>query len=71
VSLTDKSSQFSLRAIPPGDYKLFAWEGIERREFMNPDFLRQYEDQGRAIHVDQQSSETVQLEAIRVAGDTP
>jgi len=67
----DKSGQFSLRAVPPGDYKLFAWEGIERREFMNPDFLRQYENQGRALHLEDGSRENVQLEAIEVNEAAP
>jgi hypothetical protein len=67
ISSPDKSGQFSLRAVPPGDYKLFAWEGMERREFMNPDFLRQYENQGRAIHLEDGSRENVQLEVIPVS----
>jgi len=68
-AMTDRLGQFSLRSIPPGDYKLFAWDGLERREFMNPDFVRQFENQGRPIHLDDGSRESVQLEAI-AAGDS-
>jgi hypothetical protein len=66
VASPDKSNQFSLRAIPAGDYKVFAFEGMERREFMNPDFLRPYENQGRALHLDDGSRESVQLDVIVV-----
>lgn len=66
VASPDKSNQFSLRTIPPGDYKLFAFEGMERREFMNPDFLRPYENQGHSLHLEDGSRETVQLDLIVV-----
>ena len=66
VAQTDKTGRFSLRSIPPGDYKLFAWEGVTRREFMNPDFLRQYEDQGKALHLEDGSKEDVQIQVISV-----
>lgn len=67
----DKSNEFSLRAIPPGDYKIFAFEGMERREFMNPDFLRGYENQGRALHLEDGSRESVQLDVIVVNEASP
>lgn len=71
VSTVDKSNQFSLRAIPPGEYKIFAWVGIERREFMNPDFLRAYENQGRSVKLEDGSRENVQLDPIVVNEATP
>ena len=66
TAISDKSGNFSLRGIPPGDYEIFAWDGIERREFMNPDFLRRFENQGKSLHLDDGSKENLQLEAIPV-----
>jgi hypothetical protein len=71
VSPVDKANQFSLRAIPPGEYKIFAWVGMERREYMNPDFLRAYENQGRSVHLEDGSRENVQLEVIVVNETNP
>jgi hypothetical protein len=36
---TDQNGQFSVRGIAPGDYKLFAWEGIEEGAHQDPEFL--------------------------------
>ena len=66
TATTSEDGSYRFPAVPPGDYKLFAWEGMERREFMNPDFLRQYENQGRTMHLDDGSRENVQIEAIPV-----
>src|SRR4029453_241411 len=35
----------SFRSVPPGSYKLFAWEGIELFSWFDPEVLAQYETQ--------------------------
>jgi hypothetical protein len=48
---TDQSGHFRLRGLPPGDYTLFAWESIEDEAYLNSEFIRNYEGQGKALHV--------------------
>jgi len=38
--------KFSIRGIPPGEYKIFAWESVEPNAYMNPDFILNYEELG-------------------------
>jgi hypothetical protein len=40
----------------PGDYVLFAWQDIERGQYLDPDFIQQYEDIGKPIHVEEGGS---------------
>ena len=63
-ALADQSGHFSLRGLPPGDYTLFAWESVEGDAYYNPDFLRSYEDRGKAMHVRAGDRLNVQLKAI-------
>jgi hypothetical protein len=59
---SDASGRFSMTAIPPGDYKLFAWDNIAPGAYQNSAFLNNYEDRGvsvrvaPAIHLDTQVS---------------
>jgi hypothetical protein len=48
---SDQNGRIRLRGLPPGDYTIFAWEGIEGEAYLNPDFIRNYEAQGKALHV--------------------
>ncbi len=62
---TDQNGAFTLRGIPPGDYKLFAWEEIERGAYQDSGFLRRYEEQGEPVEVEEGSRLSVQLRLIR------
>lgn len=46
---TDQYGHFSLRGIPPGSYKIFAWEAIDPGAYQDPDFLKTYEDEGKTL----------------------
>jgi len=48
---TDADGRFTIKGLPPGDYKLFALEGFEKDAWLDPDFFKPYENRGRAIKV--------------------
>jgi protocatechuate 3,4-dioxygenase beta subunit len=60
----DQYGRFTLKGIAPGDYKLFAWEEVEYGAYEDPDFLKRYEDRGKAVSVAEGSRETVSLSLI-------
>ena len=68
-AITDKSGRFSLSAIAPGDYKLFAWEALELHSWLDPDVLKHYEASGQAVHVAESSRQSIEARLIP-AGDT-
>src|SRR5262249_34951072 len=46
---TNPTGGFSLRGVTPGEYKLFAWQGIDTGAYQDPDFLKRFEDQGEPV----------------------
>ena len=70
-AITDQSGRFAMRNIVPGDYTLFAWEQIDRGAYFDPEFLAQYEDRGKAIHVEEGGQISVKLEPIPAAETIP
>ena len=70
-AVSDQSGHFSLRGLPSGDYTLFAWVSVDGEPFYNPEFIKSYEDRGKAIRVHEGNRMNVQLKAIPPAEDQP
>ena len=70
-ALTDQSGHFILRGLPPGEYALFAWESVDGEAYYNPEFLKSYEGQGKALHVNEGERVSVQLKVIPEDEDEP
>ncbi len=68
TATTDQHGRFTLRGIPPDDYKLFAWEEIERGAYQDSAFLRRYEEQGEPVEVEEGNRLSVQLQLIPADG---
>ena len=47
---TDSDGKFQLQNVPPGDYKIYAWENIEAFDWQEPKIMRAYESRGTAVH---------------------
>ncbi len=70
-ALTDSGGRFTISSITPGDYKLFAWEEIERGMYLDPDFLQSYEDSGKSVRVEEGSNLNVPLDLIPASDALP
>jgi hypothetical protein len=51
TEFSDAQGKFSIRGVPPGQYKLFAFERIPAGAHLNTDFMKAYEDRGVSIAV--------------------
>jgi protocatechuate 3,4-dioxygenase beta subunit len=67
-AVADVNGKFTIASVTPGDYKLFAWEEIDRGAYLDPDFLQPYEDSGQSVKVEESGSLNVELELIPVNG---
>ena len=63
---TDVSGHFDLKNVPPGDYKIFAWDDAENGSWLDPEFLKNYESLGMPVHIVDSGRESKQLTVISV-----
>jgi hypothetical protein len=61
---TDENGRFTIRGIPPGEYKLFAWEDIEPGACEDPEFMKPYENKGEKVTIEVSGSEARDLRVI-------
>ena len=61
TAVTDQSGRFTVRGIPPGDYKVFAWEAIESFGYFDEDLLRRSEQDGASVRIAESSRERVEV----------
>lgn len=61
---TDQEGRFTVLGITPGDYRLFSWEDIEPFSYYDPAVLRQYEQQGKLVHIQEGATDSVDVKII-------
>jgi hypothetical protein len=61
---TDPSGRFSMGGVAPGDYKLFAWEGLENYGYFDVELVKQSESSGKRVHVNESARITVETKVI-------
>lgn len=64
LTATDHSGRFVLEGVPPGDYKVFAWENVEHAAYTSSDFLQPFELSGESAHVSGGAHVSVNLNLI-------
>jgi len=64
VMTADDNGILSVKGLKPGDYRLLAWEDVEQGAPYDPDFLRQFEKEGKSVKLDASGHEALQLKAI-------
>ena len=70
-TVSDQAGRFTLRGVPPGEYTLFAWEGVDGEAYLNAEFLKSYEAQGSALRVGAGERKSLQLVVIPEAVEQP
>jgi hypothetical protein len=61
---TDQNGQYAFNNVPPGRYKLFAWEDIPAGAYQYPDFIRLFEERGQSITVNANGAITADARLI-------
>jgi hypothetical protein len=61
---TDDKGDFKITDVPPGDYKVFAWEDVPVGAPQDPQFRKPFEKQAAALRMEPNGREKVQVTAI-------
>jgi hypothetical protein len=64
---TDDKGEFKIADVPPGDYKVFAWEDVQVGAPQDPQFRKPFEKQAPSIRLQPNGHEKVQVTAISKA----
>jgi len=70
-AVTDQSGRFSMKSIIPGDYKILAFQAVERSSLSDPEFLQRFEDRGESVHIREGDTLSISLDAIPAEESTP
>ncbi|HEX4999160.1 MAG TPA: carboxypeptidase regulatory-like domain-containing protein [Terriglobia bacterium] len=62
--LSDSAGRVSFANVPPGSYRLYAWEEIPAEAFRYGEFLRRYDDRSVTVTVEKKAAVTAQVKAI-------
>jgi hypothetical protein len=60
----DISGRFVMDRIPPGDYLAFSWEEVDDGAWLDPEFMKRYEERGRRIHINEGGNPSLNITAI-------
>ena len=66
---TQRDGTFTLLGLPPGDFKLFAFEDADPGVITDPAWLQPFEAKGQTVHVEDGRSQSVQLELIHAEAE--
>ena len=62
---SDLKGKFVIRGVPPGNYKLFAFEDVELNEMLNqPELLKNYDQSSQSVKVEEAGKYTVELKPV-------
>lgn len=64
TATSDQYGHFTLRGVTPGKYKLFAWDAVDQGAYMDPDFLKSYEDEGKTMELSPGEKTSPELRVI-------
>jgi protocatechuate 3,4-dioxygenase beta subunit len=61
---TDLSGQFTFKSVPPGEYRVYAWEDVDYGAWMDPDFLKPLESRGEPVSLQESARPAIQVNLI-------
>jgi Carboxypeptidase regulatory-like domain len=67
---TDQYGRYDLRGLAPGKYAIFSWDGVEREEWEDPEFLKTNGAKGVAIEVIDSDTKSADLQLLPLKNNT-
>ena len=61
---SDQNGAFTFKDVPPGEYKVYAWEDVEMGAYMDPDYVKPIESKGEALTLRENDKKSLPLTLI-------
>jgi hypothetical protein len=61
---TNAEGHFTFENIPPGSYKVFAWEDVEPLAWLDAEFMRNIESRGTEVLIRESAKENIEMTLI-------
>ncbi len=71
LARVDDNGKFSIANLPPGEYKLIAFEEIDLATASDPEFLKKFEDRAATVKIGEGESKSATLKQVRFAETNP
>ncbi len=71
LARVDESGKFSVANLPPGEYKLIAFEEVDLATASDPEFLKKFEDRAATVKIGEGESKSATIKQIRFAETNP
>ncbi len=71
LARVDESGKFSIANLPPGEYKLIAFEEVDLATASDPEFLKKFADRAATVKIGEGESKSATLKQIRFAETNP
>jgi hypothetical protein len=66
VTSTDAAGHFQVQGLPPGEYKVFAWENVENGAWMDSELQARFENWGQSVEIEEGKSQSVDLPIVSI-----
>ena len=63
---TDQNGRYELRGLPSGKFKVYSWQDLEEGSWEDPDVLKEYEEKGISIEVQEGDAKAMDLNLIQL-----
>jgi hypothetical protein len=65
VTSSDSAGRFEFRNVPPGAYKVFAWNYVEVGAWQDPEFMRRFENRGTSVRIEESERASLDVKVIK------
>jgi hypothetical protein len=66
-AFSDEKGQFSITGLPPGQYKIFAWENVPDGAPQDPEFRKPFDKQALSVSIQSKAHGSLKITAISAA----
>jgi hypothetical protein len=71
TAMVDASGAFTVKAVPPGDYSIYAFDTVEPGAWQDPEFLSRFDGKAKKIAVRERETATAEVSVLKTAEGNP